>query len=100
MMHYVTYILKCSDGTYYTGWTNDLKKRIETHNKGKGAKYTRARCPVQLLTFWTFDSKSEAMQWEWQLKQLSRPQKEGQIKERIKEQEKQRKIQTQQPFDL
>ena len=44
-----TYMLKCSDGTYYTGWTNDLDRRIETHNKGNGGKYTRSRRPVELI---------------------------------------------------
>ena len=43
-----TYILQCSDGTYYTGWTNDLEKRLDAHNTGKGAKYTKARRPVML----------------------------------------------------
>ena len=42
-----TYIVKCSDKTFYTGWTNDLEKRIEMHNSGKGAKYTKARLPVE-----------------------------------------------------
>ena len=44
-----TYIVKCSDKTFYTGWTNDLEKRIEMHNSGKGAKYTKARLPVELV---------------------------------------------------
>ena len=71
-----TYILKCSDGTYYTGWTNDLEKRVETHNKGKGGKYTRLRCPVELVHYETFATKEEAMSREWHIKQLTRAQKE------------------------
>ena len=46
-----TYIVQCSDGTYYTGWTNDLKKRIKSHNAGTGAKYTRPRLPVTLVYY-------------------------------------------------
>ena len=44
-----TYILKCKDGTLYTGWTNDLDKRVKAHNEGRGAKYTRSRTPVELV---------------------------------------------------
>lgn len=50
-----TYILRCSDGTYYTGWTNDMAKRLKTHNEGKGAKYTRARLPVTLAYYEAFE---------------------------------------------
>ena len=46
-----TYIVRCADGTLYTGWTNDLKKRIKAHNAGKGAKYTKTRRPVELVYF-------------------------------------------------
>lgn len=52
-----TYILRCSDGTYYTGWTNDLEKRIQNHNEGKGAKYTKARRPVTLVYYEKFEQK-------------------------------------------
>ena len=55
-----TYIVKCSDETFYTGWTNDLEKRIEMHNSGKGAKYTKARLPVELVYYEAFDTKEEA----------------------------------------
>ena len=71
-----TYILKCSDGTYYTGWTNDMAKRLKTHNEGKGAKYTRARLPVTLAYYEAFETKEEAMRREWEIKQLSRKEKE------------------------
>lgn len=52
-----TYIVRCADGTLYTGWTNDLKKRIKAHNAGKGAKYTKTRRPVELVYFEHFAAK-------------------------------------------
>lgn len=70
-----TYILKCSDGTLYTGWTNHLERRIEVHNSKKGAKYTRSRTPVCLEYYETFLTKEEAMSREWEIKQLSRKEK-------------------------
>ena len=74
-----TYIVKCSDGTYYTGWTNNLEKRIQSHNSGTGAKYTRPRLPVTLVYYETFSTKQEAMRREYAIKQLSRQQKESLI---------------------
>lgn len=71
-----TYILRCNDGTYYTGWTVDLEKRIETHNTGKGAKYTRNKLPVELMYYETFDTKQEAMSREYQIKKLTRAKKQ------------------------
>lgn len=73
-MHYV-YILKCSDDTLYTGYTNDLEKRIKTHNAKKGAKYTRGRTPVKLLYFEEFEDKSSALKREIAIKKLSREKK-------------------------
>ena len=70
-----TYIVECSDGTLYTGWTNNLEHRVETHNVGKGAKYTKSRRPVKLVYFETYSSKEEAMRREWEIKQLSRTEK-------------------------
>lgn len=70
-----TYILRCSDDTLYTGWTNNLPKRLKTHNAGKGARYTRGRLPVKLVYYETFATKKEAMQREAQIKKLSRKQK-------------------------
>ena len=70
-----TYILKCSDGTLYTGWTNNLEKRVETHNAGKGARYTKVRRPVELVYYETFDTKEEAMKREYQIKQMKREDK-------------------------
>ena len=75
MVGYV-YIVRCSDQTLYTGWTNHLEKRIEAHNAGKGAKYTKARRPVELVYFETFEHKSEALKREYQIKQLKRSEKE------------------------
>ena len=62
------YILECSDKTLYTGYTNDIKKRVETHNAGKGAKYTKVRLPVKLMYFEEFDDKESAMKREWYIK--------------------------------
>ena len=70
-----TYILKCSDGTFYCGWTNNLEKRIAVHNAGKGAKYTKARLPVYLVYYEEFETKEEAMSREWHIKRLTHDQK-------------------------
>ena len=71
-----TYILRCADGTYYTGWTNDLDKRLAAHNTGTASKYTRPRRPVSLAYHEVFNTKEEAMRREWEIKQLTRTQKE------------------------
>ena len=73
-MNYV-YILRCADGTLYTGWTNDLEKRLRAHNSGKGAKYTRSRRPVELAYFESFETKSEALRREAEIKNRSREEK-------------------------
>lgn len=70
-----TYIIKCSDGSLYTGWTNNLEKRLKAHNNGSGAKYTRNRRPVKLVYQEVFKTKSEAMSREWHIKRLSREDK-------------------------
>ena len=70
-----TYILKCADDTLYCGWTNDLEKRLEAHNSGKGAKYTRSRLPVELIYYEEFETKEEAMSREYHIKKLSREKK-------------------------
>ena len=69
-------MLKCSDGTLYTGWTNDLEKRVEAHNSGKGAKYTKARRPVELAYYEEFETKEQAMNREYAIKQLGRKEKQ------------------------
>ena len=70
-----TYILRCADGTLYTGWTNDLEKRLLAHNGGDGAKYTRSRLPVELVYYERYGTKEEAMSREWHIKRMTRPQK-------------------------
>ena len=70
-----TYILKCADDTLYCGWTNDLEKRLEAHNSGKGAKYTRSRLPVELIYYEEFETKEEAMSREYHIKKLPREKK-------------------------
>lgn len=75
-----TYILECKDGTYYTGWTNNLEKRLKDHNEGRGAKYTKARLPVFLIYYEEFQTKEEAMRREYAIKHMTRSDKEKLIK--------------------
>ena len=70
-----TYILKCKDGSLYTGWTNDLEQRVAAHNTGKGAKYTKARRPVELVYFEEFETKEQAMKRGYAIKQVARKDK-------------------------
>ena len=70
-----TYILSCADGTLYTGWTNDLDRRLAAHNAGKGGKYTRVRLPVTLVYHEEYETKEEAMSREYAIKQMTRSQK-------------------------
>ena len=71
-----TYMVKCADGTLYTGWTNCLEKRLKAHNSGRnGAKYTKTKRPVSLVYYEGFFTKEEAMQREYQIKQLTREKK-------------------------
>ena len=74
-MNWFVYILECSDGTLYTGVTNNLDKRVLTHNSGKGAKYTRPRLPVAVMAFISGLTKSEALKLEYQIKKKPRIQK-------------------------
>lgn len=71
-----TYIVECQDGTLYTGWTNHLEKRIQAHNAGKGAKYTKSRRPVRLVYYEQYETKQVAMSREYAIKQLSRKEKQ------------------------
>ncbi|WP_277287909.1 GIY-YIG nuclease family protein [Veillonella montpellierensis] len=73
-----TYIVECSDHTYYTGWTTNLKHRMKAHNGviAGGAKYTRIRRPVQLVWYAVFSTKREAQAKEYAIKRLSRKEKE------------------------
>lgn len=77
-----TYILRCADGTLYTGWTNNLDRRLAAHNAGTAAKYTRPRRPVTLVYQEAFPTKEEAMRREWQIKHLSRAEKLALIQSR------------------
>lgn len=73
--HYV-YMLECSDGSLYTGYTTNVGKRLDTHNRGKGAKFTRSRLPCKLVYVEVYTSKQEAMSMEWHIKhKLSRKDK-------------------------
>ena len=77
-MNYV-YIIRCGDGSLYTGWTNNLEKRFEAHSQGKGAKYTRGRGPLKLVYFETFDDKREAMRRHHAIKKMKKNEKENLI---------------------
>ncbi|MDD5746484.1 MAG: GIY-YIG nuclease family protein [Candidatus Omnitrophica bacterium] len=70
------YILQCSDGTYYTGYTPDLERRVARHNNGRGAKYTRGRVPVKLVYARKYASVPQALREERRIKGLTRGQKE------------------------
>lgn len=79
-MAYFAYILRCHDGSLYSGYTVDLDKRLKAHNSGKGARYTRTRLPVRLVYYESFESKTEAMKREAAYKKLSKSQKESLVK--------------------
>ena len=74
-MAYFVYILHCADGTLYTGWTTDIEARAHAHNSGKGAKYTRARRPVEVLYTETAADRSAAQRRELEIKRLTRAKK-------------------------
>ena len=69
------YLVRCADGTLYAGWTTDLARRIQAHNEGRGAKYTRSRRPVTLVYSEAFGTREEALRREAALKRLSRREK-------------------------
>lgn len=69
------YILRCCDGTFYTGWTNDIRHRLSAHNSGTGAKYTRGRRPVTLVYLERLPDKSSALKREAAIKKMTRSQK-------------------------
>ena len=79
---YYVYIVNCNDNTLYCGYSNNVEKRVDTHNKSLGAKYTKTRLPVKLVYTECFNSKSEAMKREYQIKQLTRQQKLKLIREK------------------
>lgn len=74
-MNHFVYIVRCSDDTLYTGYTNDVQKRVAQHNAGKGAKYTRGRGPVNLVWMWTCATKRRALRLERTTKRMSRAHK-------------------------
>jgi putative endonuclease len=74
-VHHV-YVLACADGTYYTGYTTDVTRRVAEHDAGEGAKYTRGRTPVELVHVETFEARSPALEREYEIKQLDRAAKE------------------------
>ena len=69
------YLLLCADGSLYAGWTNDLRRRLQAHNEGAGAKYTRGRRPVRLAYAESFETKAEALKRECQFKKMRRSQR-------------------------
>lgn len=71
-----TYILRLNDGSYYTGWTNNLKKRVKCHNNGTGAKCTKSKRPVELVYYEEYETKSDAMKRECEIKKYSHKTKE------------------------
>jgi putative endonuclease len=84
-MPYFVYLVKCNDNTFYCGYTNNLEKRIQTHNCGKGSKYTRGRLPVKLIYVEEHSSKSSALKKEYKIKQLSKNKKKQLVKQNYKE---------------
>ena len=72
--HYV-YIVRCANGSLYTGYTKNIEARMAAHNEGKGGRYTRANRPVKLIASWRFATKREALQIEYRIKQLPRQKK-------------------------
>lgn len=74
-MNYV-YILRCADGTLYCGWTTDINKRLDVHNSGRGAKYTRSRRPVELVYVEEYEDRHDALSREWHIKRMRREEKE------------------------
>lgn len=76
-MKWFVYMLRCSDNSLYTGYTNDITQRERTHNAGKGAKYTRSRLPVTLVYQECYAEKSDALKREYAIKQMTKAQKEA-----------------------
>jgi len=71
-----TYMVRCNDGSLYTGWTTDLERRVKCHNEKKGAKYTKSRVPVKLVYYESFQTRQEALRREAEIKKLSKERKE------------------------
>jgi len=79
-MGWYVYILRCGDDSLYTGTTGNPRRRLAAHRSGKGAKYTRGRGPLQLVYLETLPDRPAALRREWQIKQLSRPEKLALVK--------------------
>lgn len=79
-MNYV-YLLRCADGSLYCGWTTDPEARVAAHNRGKGAKYTRSRLPVELVWLEAYEDRHEALSREWHIKRMSREEKLAMIQQ-------------------
>lgn len=75
MVDYFVYVAQCKDGSYYCGYTTDVTQREQTHNTGKGAKYTASRLPVKIVYSEAYSSKSNALKREWEIKKMTRLQK-------------------------
>lgn len=78
-MTWFVYMLRCRDNSLYTGYTNDVKRREQVHNTGKGAKYTKSRLPVKLVYWEEFREKSDALKRECFIKRMTKAQKEALI---------------------
>ena len=81
-MNYV-YLLRCADHTLYCGWTTDLTARVQAHNNGRGAKYTRSRLPVELVYYEEYASRHDALSREWHIKRMTREEKIDLIEGRL-----------------
>ncbi len=81
----IVYILRCADGSLYTGYTNDLEKRWNAHVLGRGARYTRSHPPVAIAAAWQTETKSDALRLEYRIKRLTREQKEDLLTEGLPE---------------
>lgn len=88
-MNYV-YILECSDGSFYTGWTNDIIERYKAHQAGRGARYTKSHYPMRIVHLELFEDRNEAMKREYAIKKMKRKQKEKLIEDSLKISSKQR----------
>lgn len=82
MANYYIYVIRCSDNSLYTGYTNDVNRRFRLHEEGKGAKYTRGRAPLKLEYVEGYETKSEALKAEYAFKKLTKHQKERFLRER------------------
>ena len=83
MARYAVYVLSCGDGSYYTGFTTDVDRRVTEHRDGNGAKYTRGRGPFELVHVERFSTRSAALKREAEIKSMTRPEKEVLVDDRV-----------------